>query len=182
MENNTVLISQPPISRDLFRNNSLCSGSVYTFVTESIYSHEIKRNKSISDRSITILTQEQTDILQQISDVYSCGNTSQRNQAESVRNALSKMIDSDIARLLTENPIDAYEGEDGVFLIEICFKNLGLGFCLAPDPDNSGWYISSNKKAGNLLRSGSLESDEAINSAVEYLMGLLKQHIGELNS
>ena len=43
------------------------------------------------------------------------------------------------------------------------------------------WYITSNDKAGNLLRSGLLSSDQEIISATTSMVSMLQDHIGELN-
>ena len=117
-----------------------------------------------------------------IDDILSECNSEQRHQALTVKTALSRILNSEnILVLLDENPIDAYKSDDDVILIEWSFKNFGLGFCLAPDSSESGWYVTSNEKAGNLLKSGLLESDQEINAVATAMISMLQNHIRELN-
>lgn len=110
-------------------------------------------------------------------------NPSQKRQTSIVENALSLLLTSNsLLSLLDKNPVDAYKADDDVILIEWSFKNFGLGFCLAPDSSDSGWYLTSNEKAGNILRSGLLTTDQEINNAAAIMISLLHEHIEELDS
>lgn len=119
---------------------------------------------------------------QSIDSVRSECNVSQLHQISIVRNALSLLLNSNkLLTLLDQSPFDVYKADDNVILIEWSFKNLGLGFCLAPDSSSSGWYLTSNEKAGNILRSGLLTSDQEINNSAALMISLLQEHIEELN-
>jgi hypothetical protein len=51
-------------------------------------------------------------------------------------------------------PLQAFLPDDGSILIEWIFPDFRIGFSLEPNLDDSGWYLVSNKKLGEISASG----------------------------
>lgn len=51
-------------------------------------------------------------------------------------------------------PLRAFNVEDGSVLIEWIFTDFRIGFTVEIDPEESGWYMVSNKKLGEISASG----------------------------
>lgn len=51
-------------------------------------------------------------------------------------------------------PLHAFNVEDGSVLIEWIFPDFRIGFTVESDPEESGWYLVSDKKLGEISASG----------------------------
>lgn len=51
-------------------------------------------------------------------------------------------------------PLQAFNVEDGSILIEWIFRDFRIGFNIEPNPNDSGWYLVSNKNLGEISASG----------------------------
>jgi len=59
-------------------------------------------------------------------------------------------------------PLLAHIDEDGAVLVEWIFPDFRVGFNIEPNPNESGWYLVSNKKLNNFTVSGQLGNMDAI--------------------
>lgn len=50
--------------------------------------------------------------------------------------------------------LQAFNVEDGSILTEWIFRDFRIGFNIEPNPDDSGWYLVSNKNLGEISASG----------------------------
>jgi hypothetical protein len=57
-------------------------------------------------------------------------------------------------------PVRAFNVDDGSVLIEWIFADFRIGFNIEPNPENSSWYLVSNKKLGEIAASGFMPSAE----------------------
>jgi hypothetical protein len=53
-------------------------------------------------------------------------------------------------------PFTAVNVEDNSVLIEWTFKDFRIGFTIEDNEEDSGWYLVSNRKLGEILASGSI--------------------------
>lgn len=53
-------------------------------------------------------------------------------------------------------PLTAVNVEDNSVLIEWTFRDFRIGFTIEANKENSGWYLVSNRKLGEILASGSI--------------------------
>jgi hypothetical protein len=51
-------------------------------------------------------------------------------------------------------PLQAFNVDDGSVLIEWIFKDFRMGFTVEPNPEDSGWYLVSNRNLGEIGASG----------------------------
>lgn len=51
-------------------------------------------------------------------------------------------------------PLQAFNVDDGSILIEWIFSDFRIGFNVEPNPEDSGWYLISNKNLGEISASG----------------------------
>jgi len=51
-------------------------------------------------------------------------------------------------------PLQAFNVDDGSVLIEWIFSDFRIGFSIEPNPEDSGWYLVSNKNLGEISASG----------------------------
>jgi hypothetical protein len=70
-------------------------------------------------------------------------------------------------------PVRAFNVEDGSVLIEWTFDDFRIGFTLEPDPEDSGWYLVSTERLGEIAASGS-----TFHVDIEKLVGWLFGFIG----
>lgn len=66
----------------------------------------------------------------------------------------------------------AYNVDDGSVLLEWIYKDFRLGFTIEPISQESGWYIITNEKLGNISASGYLFSDNK-NSIILWLINFV---------
>jgi hypothetical protein len=69
-------------------------------------------------------------------------------------------------------PLHAFGLEDGSILIEWIFGSFRIGFTIEPSPEESGWYLVSNRELGDISASG-YTSDKNIKSMVSWLLGFV---------
>ena len=69
-------------------------------------------------------------------------------------------------------PLGAFNVDDGSVLIEWIFSDFRIGFNVEPDPDDSGWYLVSNKNLGEISASG-YTSGAGLESLVLWLLGFI---------
>ena len=50
--------------------------------------------------------------------------------------------------------LQGFNVEDGSILIEWIFGDFRIGFNIEPNPNDSGWYLVSNKNLGEISASG----------------------------
>ncbi len=55
-------------------------------------------------------------------------------------------------------PLSAMYIEDGSILIEWAFKDFRIGFTIETIPEESGWYLVSNRQLGGILASGNISN------------------------
>jgi len=69
-------------------------------------------------------------------------------------------------------PLKAFNLEDGSVLIEWIYPDFRVGFSIEENKKESGWYLVSNKKLGEISASGFLESID-INRLVLWLLNFV---------
>lgn len=57
------------------------------------------------------------------------------------------------------SPLNAYNVDDGSLLIEWVFRDFRIGFSYEPNPNESGWYLITNRTLGEISASGYLSND-----------------------
>lgn len=69
-------------------------------------------------------------------------------------------------------PLRAFNVDDGSILIEWIFKDFRVGFNIEENPDESGWYLVTNKNLGEISASGSISNVE-INKIFLWLLNFV---------
>lgn len=86
-------------------------------------------------------------------------NPSVAEQTESLLSAIQWMIQQMSTRREGLNdipPLHAHIDADGSVLLQWIFPDFRVGFNIERVPENSGWHLVMNKKAGDFTASGSL--------------------------
>lgn len=98
-------------------------------------------------------------LLENISDTIN--QTADRKVAAQARNLLNVFqeifVESSVD-LTHLPPLHSTIVNDGSILIEWIFKDFRIGFSIEPNPDESGWYLVSNKNQGGISASGYISS------------------------
>jgi hypothetical protein len=77
--------------------------------------------------------------------------------------------------LLSIPRLHAFLPDDGSVLFEWNFVDYRIGFTIEPIATDSGWYLVSNKKAGEITASGSL-SEPDLNDLISWLFNFVFAH------
>lgn len=101
----------------------------------------------------------------------------QLQQLETVLNVFFNSLSGDLFDLVEQFPLDIDLHEDDFISVDWTFKNLAIGFTIEPDRKFSGWWASSNVKAGNLLLAGLIPDDDKINEKVKFCLQLVLDNI-----
>ena len=66
--------------------------------------------------------------------------------------------------------------EDDSLLIEWIFRDFRIGFSFEPNPEESGWYLVSNEKLGELSTAGDINLNE-LESLITELFNFVLRHV-----
>jgi len=72
-------------------------------------------------------------------------------------------------------PLRAFLPNDGSVLIEWIFPDFRIGFSIEPTPEDSGWYLVSNKKLGEISASGYVSGID-IKNLILWLLNFVLAH------
>lgn len=62
--------------------------------------------------------------------------------------------------LSTIRPLDAFAADDGAILFEWIFDDFRVGFNIEPNSKESGWYLVTNERLGDIHAGGLLIEDD----------------------
>ena len=72
-------------------------------------------------------------------------------------------------------PIRAFNNEDGSVLIEWIFTDFRIGFSIETNIEESGWYLVSKRKLGEISASGHIENTN-IKNIIVWLLNFVISH------
>lgn len=115
-----------------------------------------------------------------------------RPAREAIRSITNRTISNHAERLLLiirtrfENledvnnfpPIRAFESDDGSLLIEWIFNRFRIGFSIELDDEESGWYLVSDSKLGDIFAYGSL-FNQNMHKLIAWLLAFVMTNYAE---
>lgn len=81
----------------------------------------------------------------------------------------SHQLGADLSHL---PPLQAFNVDDGSILIEWIFSDFRIGFSIEPNSEDSGWYLVSNERLGEISAFGFTSSIDN-NILVSWLLGFV---------